>query len=176
MKENLARRAITGAAVATLAVTSLITPSSAAASPPDRSRADIDETFLSRTSEDCGFDILLHLEGSMVVTDFVDRNGEPTRSLVTYPNLFYTFINAETGTSVTSRSPDVEHYTLAADGSLTIAVTGLVMRIGEPGSGQQSIQAGRFVITIDANGDATESEPLGRTDDYHAALCEVLAP
>jgi len=32
MKENLARRAITGAAVATLAVTSLITPGSAAAS------------------------------------------------------------------------------------------------------------------------------------------------
>jgi hypothetical protein len=173
MRRNTARRVITVAAVAT---TGLITTAAAAAAPPDRSRVEVDDTFLSRTSEDCGFDILLHLEGSMVFTDFVDRNGQPTRSLVTYPKLFYTFSNAETGTSVTSRSPDVEHYTFAADGSLTITVTGLVMRIGVPGSGQQSIQAGRFVIAVDANGEATESEPVGRSDDYHAALCEVLAP
>ena len=89
----------------------------------------VDDTFLSRTSEDCGFDILLHLEGTMTFTDFVDRNGEPSRSLATYPSLFYTFINAATGTSVTSRSPDPEHFTWRSDGSFTVEVTGLVMRL-----------------------------------------------
>ena len=44
-----------------------------------------------------------------------------------------------------------------------------------PGSGVVAAQAGRFVITVDADGNAFESEPLGRSDDYHAALCEVLA-
>jgi hypothetical protein len=126
--------------------------------------------------EQCGFDILLHLEGTMRFTDFVDRNGELTRSLVTYPRLFYTFINADTGESVASRSPDPEHYTWNSDGSFTIEVTGLVMHWVVPGSGVVAAQAGRFVITVDADGNAFESEPLGRSDDYHAALCEVLAP
>jgi hypothetical protein len=45
-----------------------------------------------------------------------------------------------------------------------------------PGQGVQAAQAGRFVITIDAEGNETAPEPVGRNDDYHAALCETLAP
>jgi hypothetical protein len=173
MRTTLARRFL---AVAAAALTGFIAAGTAAASPPERSTFQIDDTFLSGTSEDCGFDILLHLEGSIVVTDFLDEHGELVRSLVTYPGLFYTFINAETGRSVTSRSPDPEHYTMDADGSLTIMVTGLVMRVSVPGSGEQAVQAGRFVIDIGPDGEATEGEPIGRSDDYHDALCEVLAP
>jgi hypothetical protein len=107
-------------------------------------------------------------------TDYYDRNGELSRSLMTYPGLFYTFINAATGASVTSRSPDPEHYTWNPDGSFTIEVTGLVMNLA--GSGPRAMQAGRFVIVIDAEGNASDTEPLGRSDDYHAALCEILTP
>lgn len=171
MTSNLARQFI---AVAAIAATGLITAGGAAASPPQRSTVHVDDTFLSRTSEDCGFDVLLHLEGSIVMTDFIDRDGELARNLVTYPRLFYTFINAETGTSVTSRSPDPEHTTFGDDGSMTIEVTGLAMRITGSGSGEQAVQAGRFVIHVDANGDATEGEPVGRSDDYHVALCAAL--
>jgi len=74
---------------------------------------------------------------------------------------------------VTSRSPDPEHSTWNPDGSFTVAVTGLVMNLA--GWGQRAVQAGRFVITVDAEGNASETEPLGRSDDYHAALCEILA-
>ena len=162
-------------ALAAVAVTGFATAGNAAAAEPDRFTVHVDDTFLSRTSEACGFDILLHLEGTIVFTDFVNGDGELTRSLTTYPGLFFTFINAETGTSVTSRSPDPEHYTWASDGSFTLTITGLVMRIAIPGSGEQSLYAGNVVVTVDANGDATEAEPVGRSDDYHAALCEVLA-
>ncbi len=171
MRQRLGRIAAT---MALLAVSGLATAGNAGAEPPDRSRVHVDDTFLSRTSVACGFDILLHLEGTLTFTDFYDQDGHLTRSLATYPDLFYTFINAATGESVTSRSPDPEHYTWNPDGSFTLDVTGLVMNIA--GGGQRAIQAGRFVITVDATGEGSDSEPVGRTDDYHATLCEVLAP
>ncbi len=159
-----------------LAGMGLGTAGAATAAQPERLRLHVDDTFLSRTSQDCGFDILLHLEGTISFTEFIDRDGEVVRSLVTYPNLFYTFVNAATGKSVTSRSPDPEHYRWNADGSFTVTVTGLVLHLVVPGSGVAAAQAGRFVITIDADGEVSESEPVGRNDDYHAALCEILAP
>ena len=170
MSHRLGRIAAIAAA---LAFTGIATAGTAAAAPPDTFRQHIDDTFLSRNSEACGFDILLHLEGTISFKDFHDRDGSVTRSLTTYPALFYTFINAATGASVTSRSPDPEHFTWNPDGSFTLMATGLVMNIAGPG--QRAIQAGHFVVTVDANGEASESEPVGRNDDYHAALCEVLA-
>ena len=171
MGRNPARIA---AVAAMLAGIGIATAGTAAAAPPERVTMHINETFPSRTSKACGFNILLNMEGTISYTDFYDRHGNPVRSLVTYPRLFYTFINGDTGESVTSRSPNPEHFTWNADGSFTIKVTGLVMNIA--GSGKRAIQAGQFLITVDATGEATESEPVGRTDDYHAALCEALAP
>ncbi len=159
-----------------LAATGMSAAGTAAATPPDRFTVHIDDTFLSGTSEDCGFDILLHLEGSIRVTDYYDRAGELSRSLETYPALFYTFINPESGVSVTSRSPDPGHYTWHSDGSATLTVTGLVMHLGVSGSSGKAIQAGRFVIRFDAAGNPSESERVGANDDYHAALCDILAP
>ncbi len=164
------------ASLALMAATVLGTPGTATAAQPDRYRVHVDDTFLSQTSEACGFNILLHLEGTVAFTDFVNRDGTVTRSLVTYPALFFTFINQATGTSVSSRSPDPEHYRWNDDGSLTLIVTGLVMHLVVPGQGVEAAQAGRFVVTIDLTGDETVSEPVGRNDDYHAALCQVLAP
>lgn len=170
MRQRFGRIAATAAV---LAVTGVATAGTASAAPPERFTEHVDDTFLSRTSEECGFDILLHLEGTMTWTDFYDQNGELSRSLATYPGLFYTFINAATGESVTSRSPDPEHFAWNPDGSFTLQVTGLVMNLA--GAGQRAIQAGHFNVTIDAEGNASETEPLGRHDDYHAALCVILA-
>ena len=171
MRQHLAHIA---AGAAALTIFGVAAAGSASATPPDRFSFHVDDTFWSRTSEDCGFDILLHLEGTMTFTDFYHRDGTLSRNLATYPSLFYTFINAATGESVTSRSPDPEHATFESDGSVTLAVTGLVMNLA--GSGQRAIQAGRFVVTIDADGNGSETEPVGRSDDYHAALCDILAP
>jgi len=170
MRQRLGHIAVTAAL---LAATGLATPGIAAAAPPDRFTLQVDDTFVSRTSEACGFGILLHLGGPMIFTDFYDRDGELSRSLTTYPGLFYTFINATTGESVTSRSPDPEHFTWHPDGSFTLEVTGLVMNLA--GAGQRAIQAGRFSVTVDAEGNGSETASLGRADDYHAALCDILA-
>jgi hypothetical protein len=148
---------------------------SALAAPPDRFSFEVDDTGLSRTSEDCGFDIMLHVEGTIRVLDFLDQDGSQTRTLVTYPRLTYTFSNAETGESVTSRSPDPEHLTWNADGSGTLRVTGLVLHWLVPGGGMTG-QAGAFTVSWDAEGDEIETEPVGLHEDYHAALCEILAP
>ena len=86
------------ASLVLMAATVLGTPGTATAAQPDRYRVHVDDTFLSRTSEACGFNILLHLEGTVAFTDFVNRDGTVTRSLVTYPALFFTFINEATGT------------------------------------------------------------------------------
>jgi hypothetical protein len=173
----MTHRATTMAAgLVLMAVTAITSTGPAIAARPETHRMHVDDTFLSRISEDCGYDVLLHLEGTITVTDFTNRDGTVTRTLVTYPALFFTFINAATGEAVTSRSPDVEHYRYNDDGSLTLTVTGLVMHVVVPGEGVQAAQAGRFVVTIDADGNETVTEPVGRNDDYHAALCATLAP
>ena len=172
-----------------LALPFALAPATASvAAQPDRYSFAVDDTGPSRTSEDCGFDILLHVEGTIRVVDFFagdgdgdgdgDADGEraPVRTLVTYPSLTYTFSNAATGESVTSRSPDPEHITWHPDGSITITVTGLVMHWAVPGEGVLAAQSGRFTVEVDADGDASETDPVGRHDDYHAALCEILAP
>lgn len=172
MNSTAVRAAGVGAlAVAGLALSAL--PAQAAR--PEVFVLHVDDTYPSRTSEDCGFDILAHVEGTMRFTDFVDSAGDPVRSLVTYPRLTYTFTNVETGESVTSRSPDPEHYTWNADGSFILTVTGLVLHWLVPGQGVAG-QAGRFTITVDPDGNVSESEPVGQADDYHAALCQILAP
>ena len=170
MRQRLGHIAATAAVLAAMGVASAGT---AAATPPDGFTLHVDDTFLSRNSQACGFDILLHLEGTMTFRDFYDRDGELSRSLTTYPGLFYTFINAATGVSVTSRSPDPEHFTWNPDGSFTLEVTGLVMNLA--GAGQRAIQAGHFNVSVDAEGHASETTPVGRFDDYHAALCDILA-
>ena len=165
------------ATTALLALPFVLAPAaSAVAAQPDRSSLSVDDTFLSRTSEDCGFDILLHLEGTIRGVDFLAGDGTRLRSLTTYPGLTYTFINAMTGESVTSHSPDPEHWTWNADGSATLHVTGLVMHWVVPGEGVIAAQSGRFTVAVDPDGEAAETEPVGRHDDYHAAMCEILAP
>ena len=167
------RRAAT---TALLALPLVLAPAaSAVAAQPDRWSVSVDDTFPSRTSEDCGFDILLHLEGTVRGVDFYAGDGTHRRSLTTYPNLTYTFVNAVTGESVTSHSPDPEHWTWVADGSATLKVTGLVLHWLVPGDGVTG-QAGSFTVVFGAEGDETKIAQVGLDEDYHAALCEILSP
>ena len=164
------------ATTALLALPLVLAPAaSAVAAQPDRWSFSVDDTFLSRTSEDCGFDILLHLEGTIRGVDFLAGDGTPLRSLTTYPGLTYTFINATTGESVSSHSPDPEHWTWNADGSSTLRVTGLVLHWLVPGDGVTG-QAGSFTVVFGTDGDETKIGQVGLDEDYHAALCEILAP
>jgi hypothetical protein len=170
------RRLLTAAVLIASPVAALAPAAGAVAATPTFFVVHVDDTFVSRTSVDCGFEILLHVQGTYRAIDHLDKDDEVVRSLETYPNFTYTFINAETGVSVTSHSPDPGHYTWNADGSFTLQVTGLVMHLVVPGQGTVAGQAGRFAITVDAAGESTESEPVGLNEDYHSALCQILAP
>ncbi len=164
------------ATTALLALPLVLAPgASAVAAQPDHWSFSVDDTFPSRTSEDCGFDILLHLEGMIRGVDFYAGDGTLQRSLTVYPNLTYTFINALTRESVTSHSPDPEHWTWNADGSATLHVTGLVLHWAVAGDGMTG-QAGSFTVAFGADGDETKIAQVGLDEDYHAALCEILAP
>jgi len=164
------------ATTALLALPLVLAPAaSAVAAQPDRYSFAVDDTFLSKTSKQCGFDILLHMEGTIRGLDFAAGDGTPLRSLTVYPSLTYTFINATTGESVTSPSPDPEHWTWNSDGTATLKVTGLVLHWVVPGDGVTG-QAGTFTVVFDSNGDETKISQVGLDEDYHAALCEILSP
>ena len=159
-----------------LALPLALAPATASvAAQPDRYSFAVDDSGPSRTSEDCGFDIWVHVEGTVRFLDFRDGDGTQLRSLTTYPNLTYTFTNVETGKSVTSHSPDVEHWTWNPDGSATLTVTGLVLHWRLPGQGVTG-QAGSFTVVFDTDGGETKIGQVGLDEDYHAALCEILAP
>jgi hypothetical protein len=170
---NRPRRVVVAAALCAAALP--VTATAAAATPPVPTVIVVDDTgYAANSSGRCGFDILLHTEGTIRITDFYDRDGEPVRTLVTYPGLTYTFINAATLESVTSVSPDPEHYTWNADGSFTMVVTGLIMHWVVPGQGVLGADAGRLVVTVAADGTVTEEE-IGHHDPRFPALCQILA-
>ena len=147
----------------------------AATAAPVRTVIVIDDTgYATNSSARCGFDIVLHTEGTIRIQDSHDRDGELTRSLVTYPGLTYTFINEATLESVTSVSPDPEHYAWNADGSFTMVVTGLIMHWVVPGEGVLGADAGRLVVTVAADGTVTE-EDSGHQEPRFPALCQILA-
>ncbi len=148
----------------------------AAAGPPVHTVIAVDETAYARkSSAKCGFDILLRTEGTIRITEFSDRDRNLRRALVVYPGLTYTFINAATGKSVTSVSPDPEHYSFNEDGSFTLVVTGLIMHWVVPGQGVLGADAGRLILTFDANGDLVSEEIVGLSAPRFPALCQILS-
>ena len=76
------------AAASVVSAAALLTAAPAAvAAPPVRTVLHVDETGLAtKSSQRCGFDILLRTQGTIRFTDFYDRSGVMTRSLVTYPS------------------------------------------------------------------------------------------
>ena len=163
-------------ATSLLALPLLIGPAtSASAAQPERWSFSVDDTFPSETSEDCGFDILLHMEGTIRGIDFRDGDGTRVRGLTTYPGLTFTFINAATGESVSSPSPDPEHWSYHSDGSSTLKVTGLVLHWRDADVAMTG-QAGTFTVVFGADGSETGIRQVGLDEDYHAALCRILSP
>jgi hypothetical protein len=164
------------AVLATLALAGLAPGATASAAPPDRTVVTVDEEgYAVKSSARCGFDILLRTKGTIRITEFRDRDGELRRSLTVYPGLTYTFTNQATGKSITSVSPDPEHVTFNPDGSFTMTVTGLIMHWVVPGQGVLGADAGRLVMTIDANGELISEVQTGHHEPRFPALCQILA-
>lgn len=165
------------AVLATVALAALAPVATASAAPPDITVIHVDdEGYAPKASARCGFDILLRTEGTIRITEFLDRDGDVRRSLTVYPGLTYTFINKATGKSITSVSPDPEHVTFNPDGSFTMRVTGLIMHWVVPGQGVLGADAGPLVMTFDASGELiSEVQTGGHHEPRFPALCQILA-
>ncbi len=91
----------------------------AAATPPVHTVIALDEApeCAPKSSVRCGFDILFGVQGTIRITEFSDRDGNLDRVLIVSPGLTYMFVNAATGKSITSNSPDPEHYSFNSTAS-----------------------------------------------------------
>jgi len=136
----------------------------ARAAAPMQDSISIDETF---TKSDCGFPIQEHDVLTLKFTTWTDASGAPVRGLVTAPGARLTFTNLATGASVTTANPFTVHRTFNADGSVTIALTGLDFVIR--GGGHVYVNAGRLLLVF-ANGSVEPVASSGPSAD----LCEAL--
>ena len=153
-------------------------PASAAA--PLRFRESVDVTFEETAfSEACGFGVAVHLVGTDTTEVFFDKDGNLAKVVETDASFTHTFINLENGNTYTSPSPASVHITVLRDGSMELAVDGLLGHI--KASSGDSLRAGRTVWVAEFVGPG-DIEPVGDpifqaggTDGAVPALCDALA-
>jgi hypothetical protein len=150
-------------AVSLMALASVVLVPSALSTAPTIQRFPIDATFLDEV--DCAFPVQIDVVG----TDLQITSGD--RVFDAFPNSRATVTNLGTGTSITVSIAGPGHTTFGADGSVTLVGTGPTLFFflfqGNPAI---TLLNGRFVLTIDAQGNQTFSSH-GATRD----LCAELA-
>jgi hypothetical protein len=87
----------------------------ARAVPPEHFPVEhVDETFT--IEGECDFPVIVHVEGDIRHTHFFDQAGNEIRDLTVFPNFRVTFTNPETGKSISTVLPSVDHVTINPDG------------------------------------------------------------
>jgi hypothetical protein len=136
----------------------------------------VDESFI--IEDECDFPVVLHVEGDLQQTLFFDRQENVTRVLTVFPNFRVTLTNPETGKSIASPSPAVEHLKINPDGSAVIAVTGLQGHLIVRGGPPQAADVGRLVLFV-SGPDDEESDILFQAGKFNFGpfpqICDVLA-
>ena len=157
---------------ATLAFTSV-----AWAATPDAVRIEVDEIIPGAI--DCGsYQLDEHLFGHIILREFF-RNGELVMELNTVA-LKHTVYNPTTGESLTTPDVGADHFTIAKDGSATLAIIGIVARVVVPGQGLVAGEVGKvtlfFTDPADSEPDVSFAGIHDGLDAVHTAFCAALAP
>jgi hypothetical protein len=159
-----------------LAAVMVLAPGAAAnAAPPEHFPVEhVDETFAIEDA--CSFTVLVHLEGDVRHTVFFDRAGNVVRELEVFPGFRVAFTNAETGKSISSVSPSVNHATINPDGSAVVAITGLSGHLIVGGGPPQAVDVGRIVFLF-SGPDDEEPDVIFQAGQFNFGqfLCDVLA-
>jgi hypothetical protein len=117
----------------------------AQAPPPTTTILPIDMTFVDRT---CPFQLIEHIEGRQITTDFFDEEGRPERRL-RHIILSATLTNPATGTVVNGV---YEALTVDRDFTTgTVTRHGLRLIVTVPGMGVVLLDAGTFVTDAGGN-------------------------
>lgn len=114
-----------------------------------------------------GFTLLNEAQGSIKVSTYFNKNGDPVKEISRY-SLVQTYTNSESGRSLTLRTAGPDRVIFNADGSITIVSTGR----GEVFSsdGEYLTFRGRLVTIISADGVETETFQAGKIQD----VCSLL--
>jgi hypothetical protein len=162
--------------VGLVAVMVLVLGGVARAVPPEHSVEHVDETFTIEGA--CSFTVLVHIEGDVRHTNFFDQAGNEVRELEVFPGFRVTFTNAETGKSISTVSPSVNHLTINPDGSAVMAITGLSGHLIVGGGPPLAADVGRIVFFFSGPEDE-EPDILFQAGQFNMGplpqLCDVLA-
>ncbi|HSL29749.1 MAG TPA: hypothetical protein VK900_11155 [Anaerolineales bacterium] len=147
---------------------SLILATSALAAKPDFFTIPLDVT----ETLDCGgFIIEEHVEGTIRISTHFDKDGDFAMEIARF-KLQHTFVNPETGASLSSPDVGINRVTVSQDGSFTLAEIGLVYRLVVPGEGLIFAVIGRAVFNLDTGEVLFEA---GQHDeDLLGPLCAAL--
>jgi hypothetical protein len=126
----------------------------------------------AQTSAACGFTVLRHVEGTLVVRTFYDNAGGFRRELDQY-HLVQTL--AANGNTLVGHTDQNIHVVLLPDGSFTVAYAGTDARTTVPGAGISFGSAGRLLEVYDADGNLVSAQDVGDVRGDFAALCAALA-
>jgi hypothetical protein len=149
----------------------------ARAVPPEHFPVEhVDETFV--VEGECDFPVIVHVEGDLRHTHFFDQAGNEIRDLTVFPNFRVTFTNPETGKSISTVSPSVEHVTINPDGSFVVTVTGLGGHLIVGGGPPLASDVGRIVFFFSGPEDE-EPDIIFQAGQFNMGpfpqLCDVLA-
>jgi hypothetical protein len=151
--------------VSLFALASLVFIPSALSDPPTIQAFPINATIFDTT--DCAFPVQIDLVG----TDLEVTSASGDRIFDAFPQSTATLTNLVTGASITVSIAGPGHTILGADGSFTLIGTGPTLFSTSPRLFPGITEFnGRFVLTIDAQGNLTFSH-VGETRD----LCAELA-
>jgi len=126
-------------------------------------------------AEQCGFEVLGHIEGGEIITTFTDKAGNFVKEIVVFPGNKATLTNLDTGKSITIPVTGSASVRLQSDGSVSYRATGHGLFAPNPVTEEPGIWylSGRGTYTVDAEGNLT-SFPAATGKLVN--LCARLAP
>jgi hypothetical protein len=156
--------------VLAVVVTVLGVASSASATKPIRETNEQGD-FVIRNQ--CAFPVFGHIDGTEIITTFVDQAGTPVKQIVTFPNNRITLTNLRSGASIIVMGTGSSQLRARADGSLSARAMGHGPFFPNPLTEEPGIWylSGQGTMTSDRNGQVTEIALHGRLVD----LCPRLA-
>ena len=120
----------------------------------------------------CGFPIYRDIQGIVRTITHVDEEGNPT--MVIDHAVFRGTLSAN-GKSLNVTVAGPTKILMNDDGTQTVILLGVVQRHA-PGAGIVAGQAGRVVMTVDANGEVLSVDFQAGLDESLTEICEVLGP
>lgn len=164
----------TSAAGASVAAALLLATPAGAAAPTRESVPFTDTRPAAVLSQACGFPVTSHLEGTMTVTDFVDRAGNFKQEITLF-RLVATF--SANGHVISGHTTQPIKTVAQPDGSFTVAFMGVDGLFTLPGSGPVVGQIGRLLLQFPADGGPpTVLQETGPAFLDPAPVCAALAP